>query len=244
MAQATVSYIELNCDIDLTQQYDKYGRVLKLLMSGLNKRFSDLKLYERAGKVAIYDSLLRENKSLSVLMYNKQHEIRKNNTPQDEKILRIEFALKSANKVARLFKTRKWSYLTDSMIRICYHKLFQDLIVLPFIRWKNDTHDMLIQKLKRMIKKDNWPRKWAQILMDEIRDRDLHSTKPLLLDAEQVYDAIKCLPDPSRNNGKKISILQRNQCRIIENTYLNQDLLKVREIFEKEYQAYKNHPPE
>ena len=235
--QATVSYIELNCNISLTQEYSSYGRVLKLLMASLNKKFKALQYYEREGAVPIYDSLLRENKSISVLMYNKINEM---GLSGDEKVLRIEFALKTPNKVARVFKTRKWNALTDTAIRVCYHELFESLIVCSFKRWKNLSQKMLVQELRQLQGKNGWPRKWAQLFMNRIRDKDLQSSKPLMLDIEQVYDAMRCLPDPSRNISKKILLLQRNEQAICDSTYLNQDLLKVDELFQKEYCAYKN----
>ena len=239
--QATVSYIELNCNISLTQEYRSYSRVLKLLMSSLNKKFKALQYYEREGAVPIYDSLLRANNSISVLMYNKTYELGQGHTrSDDEKVLRIEFALKTPNKIRRVFNTRKWNALTDTAICECYHKLFESLIVCSFKRWKNLSQKMLVQELRQLQGKNGWPRKWAQLFMNRIRDKDLQSSKPLILDIEQVYDAMRCLPDPSRNISKKILLLQRNEQAICDSTYLHKDLLKVDELFQKELCAYKN----
>ncbi len=115
-------YLEINCNIPLTQPYAEYDRVIRLMMSLLPNYLGclDTGRSTKSGDDPI-PTYLRKNNSMAVTIYNKTEQMRKRHTPAEhadcmQDLMRIELRLKSSEKIMSAFKSNFWHDLDDELI--------------------------------------------------------------------------------------------------------------------------------
>jgi len=158
-----VRYMEINSNIPLTQSFDKYDRPLKLLMSFL-PRMTKQSIFEaeKCGKKYV-ESFYRGNDSVEVVMYDKLRELSKMGKKHDgpeTAILRIEFRLKTQQKINQEFKSNLWRDLNDNLI-ISFYISQMNKWETAYYKWKGQRKKDLIKMLKKYYKEmpSTWPNK-------------------------------------------------------------------------------------
>ena len=83
-----LDYVEINANILLNQDFPKYGRVLKLLMSMFDNHLGKLNSYEKlkSKEGAQAESYKRGNKSKEVIFYDKTQELKDTGNALDDDI--------------------------------------------------------------------------------------------------------------------------------------------------------------
>ena len=119
---AKIKYIEINCNIPLMYDFCLYARPIKLLITLMDNHLGKLGAYERVSskkntKKLQAESFFRGNKSMEVIFYDKQrqlNETKKDPDKIDTPILRIEYRLKTKQKVDAALGTVFWNDFNDN----------------------------------------------------------------------------------------------------------------------------------
>lgn len=226
-----VDYLEINANIFLTQDFPKYHRVLKLLMSFFSNHFKKLSTYERLDKgQADAESYKRGNKSIEVVFYDKLQQLRDSGTylEEDISILRIELRLKEKKKVKYAFGSCFWKDLNDKKIA----EYFTAQIYTQLLKKYNVWHMKKEKELKKLIVscRERSSKVWHHLLMQEIRNKSEKDMLPFILDMEQICSSFRLLPDKHRNRNRAINSLLN--ISIEDDSYKNNDIEKVYEILD------------
>lgn len=246
--QIKVNLIEINTNILLSQDYKNYGRALKHLMSFPGASLGKLSTYEDVDKnknktTLNAESYKRGNDSIELIMYNKSKQMKDTGIkPEDfnedilpeshdedkpPQYLRIEYKLLNSKKVGAELGTTLWSELNDAIIVNWFINKTEKQIADKYQKWEEKKKKELVKLIK--ICRDKDPKKWHSLLMQEIRNRSELNGCPYILDIEQVYEAIRSIPNSSRYCSRSIKAIDKID---IENDiYKNHDIDKIHEIF-------------
>lgn len=226
-----LDYVEINANIILNQDFPKYGRVLKLLMSLFDNHLGKLSSYEKLkDEGAKVESYRRGNKSKEIVFYDKTQELEDtgNGLEEDISILRVELRLKDKKKIKSSLDSCLWREIDDVKIVGCFNEEVYYKLSKKFERWEEERN----RELKRLIlncrKKSQ--KIWHHLLMQEIRNKSESMTIPYILDIEQVCNAYRELPDPNRNVSRSIKSLLN--IHIENDVYKNNDIDKAFEILD------------
>lgn len=243
---AKIRYIEINATILLKEEFAKYNRALRLLMSFPSKRFGKLSTYDSVSKKGHDkkledESFKRGNKSIELVIYDKSKQIQdRKKLPFENKeinlppYLRIEYRLLNQKKVEKELGSVFWNDLNDEKVANYFISKIDDQLLREYEAWQQTRQKDLLKLIKCCRKND--PKRWHSLLMQEIRNLTELNGIPYILDIEQVYDAIHCIPNSSRYCNRTIHAIDKIQ---VENDiYKNHDLDKIREIFDSLKAAY------
>ncbi len=246
-----INYIEVNTNISLSQAFENYSRALKHLMSFPESSLKKMSTYEEVEKdksktTLNPESYMRGNESIELIMYNKSKQMKDTEMVLDDKeedcppqFLRIEYRLLNSKKIGAEFGTTSWMELNDTIIANWFVEKFQKQVIKRHQKWE-------LQKKKELLKlikfcRDKNSKTWHSLLMQEIRNRaELHGC-PYILDIEQVYDAIRCIPNSSRYCTRTIKAIDK--IKIENDVYKNNDIAKINEIFSNLELAYDSSVP-
>lgn len=225
-----LDYVEINANILLNQDFPKYGRVLKLLMSMFDNHLGKLNSYEKlkSKEGAQAESYKRGNKSKEVVFYDKAQELKDtcNALDDDIPILRIELRLKDKKKIKAVFGSCLWGEIDDTRIAECFNQEIYSQLSKKFEEWEEKRGRELKKLIVNCRKKSK--KIWHHLLMQEIRNKSESMMIPYILDIEQVCNAYKELPDTNRNANRSIKSLLN--IPIENDIYRNNDMDKCFEI--------------
>ena len=227
-----LDYVEINANILLNQDFPKYGRVLKLLMSLFDNHLGKLSSYEKlkSKEGTQGESYKRGNKSKEVIFYDKIQELKDtgNDFDDDISILRIELRLKDKKKIKSSFGSCLWGEINDTVIVECFYQEIYNQLSKRFEKWEEKRE----KELKKLIKNCRTKKKktWHHLLMQEIRNNSESMMIPYILDIEQACDSFRKLSDPNRNVNRSIRSLLN--ITVENDVYRNNDIDKVCEIFD------------
>lgn len=184
------------------------------------------------------ESFFRGNKSMEVIFYDKQrqlNETKKDSHKIDKPILRIEYRLKTKQKVNAAIGTAFWNDFNDKLIADYFIEYSRKELSSRFQKWMDMRKKELAQLIKECRASNS--QRWHYNLMTEIRNRSENAEIPFILDIEQVYEAVRMIPDKNRSRKIKSidSILLED-----DDVYKNKDINKAFEIISGIEQAYKN----
>lgn len=223
-----LDYAEINANILLNQDFPKYGRVLKLLMSLFDNHLGKLSTYEKLNDGAHPQSFKRGNKSKEIIFYDKTQELKDtgNDFDEDISILRIELRLKDKKKIKSALGSCIWYEIDDTKFAECFHREINFQLLKKYEEWEEKRE----KELKQLITgcKSKSRKTWHHLLMQEIRNKSESMMMPYILDIEQVCNAYRALPDPSGNVNRSIKLLMN--IPIEKDLYSNNDTGKVYEI--------------
>lgn len=238
-----IKYIEINCNIPLIYDFCLYARSIKLMITLMDNHLGKLGAYERVisdknTKKLKAESFFRGNKSMEVIFYDKQrqlNETKKDSHKIDKPILRIEYRLKTKQKVNAAIGTAFWNDFNDKLIADYFIEYSRKELSSRFQKWMDMRKKELAQLIKECRASNS--QRWHYNLMTEIRNRSENAEIPFILDIEQVYEAVRMIPDKNRSRKIKSidSILLED-----DDVYKNKDINKAFEIISGIEQAYKN----
>lgn len=237
-----VRYMEINCNIPLSYSYKNYARPICLLISMVDnhlRKLSSCAELERkkTDKELKAETFKRWNESMEVIFYDKTTQLEETKKGQAEiktPILRLEYRLKTPQKIKGVFKTNEWDRLTDKMVADYFLSYSRKQMTYRMQKW----HEQRRKDLARLVKecREKSSRSWHWMLMKEVRNRSESSGIPYILDIGQVFEAMRTIPD--KNRSRKIKTLSKT---LVENdVYNSQNLDKAREILNGIETAYEN----
>ena len=136
--------------------------------------------------------------------------------------------LKDKKKIKSDLGSCLWGEIDDAKIVECFHQEIYHQLSKKFERWEEEREKELKRLILNCRKKSQ--KVWHHLLMQEIRNRSALMMIPYILDIEQVCNAYRELPDPSRNANRSIKSLLN--IPIENDIYRNNDIDKVFEILD------------
>ncbi len=238
-----IKKIEINCNIPLTHDFCFYSRPMKLLITLMDNHLEKLGSYERVKseknmKKLQAESFLRGNKSMEVIFYDKQRQLNETKKDSDKigtPILRIEYKLKTKQKINAAIGTASWNEINDRLIADYFLAYSRKELSSRFQKWMEMRKKELVRLVKECRKNNS--QRWHYDLMTVIRNRSEHAEIPFILDIEQVYEAVRMIPD--KNRSRKIKSIDSILLEY-NDVYKNKDINKAFEIISGIEQAYKN----
>ncbi|MCM1219313.1 MAG: hypothetical protein NC548_32945 [Lachnospiraceae bacterium] len=240
-----VKYIEISTNILLSKKFSEYGRGFRLLMSFPDKRYGKLSTYEGVSKnkqnTALKgESYKRGNKSIELIFYDKTKQLEDLKKGKDTfdlpQYLRIEYRLLDQKKVKAELGTFYWKELNDRILYDWFLQKIQKQLFDQYEQWKQDCQKKLLKLIKKCRRRD--PRKWHQLLLLEIDNISALNGISFILDIEQVYEAVRSIPNSSRYSSRSIHAI--DSIKIDNDIYRNHDLDKIQEVINGVELAYKN----
>lgn len=234
------SQMEINCTFNLQEDFYKYHRVLRLLMFNLPQSFKKLgqvlgvnKEKQRIEAETFY----RGNASMEVKIYDKKRQLEQ--TVQfiaSENIMRIEFILKTSQKIKEAFGSSLVSSLTDAKLNEFFYKQFIRLFENPYRRWQTENGNILRNMILRHRRRNR--NYWKSNLLSECANIELSNQIPVLLDVKDLLEQVKRLDEKGHYARLKEGILE--QC-LQHDIFLQKDADKAEEIIYKVHEAYNNY---
>lgn len=234
---ARLRYMEINRNILLSAPFEQYDRVIRLLLSLLDKHMKELYTIGRESKGSDTDTgtetYKRGNRQMEYIVYNKTVQMQKKaeqgSVPEeyrDQDVMRLEIRLLTAEKIKSALGTNTWAKLDDHAITSFFYASAYQKLCKKLDQWKSGIHKDLVGKLKTL--RSTRPRDWHHLIMEDIRNTSEKTGVPCILDIEQVIDAFQDLRDPHRNRNRAIRSLL--SIKIKDDVYRNRDLEKAEEI--------------
>lgn len=238
-----IKYIEINCNIPLIYDFCRYARPIRLLITLMDNHLGKLGSYERVSsekntKKLKAESFFRGNKSMEVIFYDKQLQLNETKKDSDKigtPILRIEYKLKTKQKINAAIGTASWNEINDRLIADYFLAYSRKELSSRFQKWMEMRKKELVRLVKECRKNNS--QRWHYDLMTVIRNRSEHAEIPFILDVEQVYEAVRMIPD--KNRSRKINSIGRILISK-DDVYKNRDIEKAFEIISGIEQSYKN----
>lgn len=239
---AKVKSIELNCNIILSHPYPEYRRVLTLLAALTPKTLKYGGTYGATGNTSEQDgkenseSFLLRNQQLEIIFYDKQNEKKGQNEGEDKKedsapkgLLRTELRLRTPEKVKAVFGTNVWQEINENMIADwCFHT-FRKWYIQKAAKWEKSS----VVRLKKMLRaaKETSPKNWHHIMLHRLRNEEIRTRVPVVLDIAQVVSAIGQMKGRSYTKSHQKRVIQRARCSD-NDVFWQGDLAKLHEILE------------
>lgn len=253
---AKVKNIELNCNIILSHPYPEYRRVLTLLAALTPKTLKYGGTYGATGNASEQDgeensdSFLLRNQQLEIIFYDKQDENKgqvdeedeEEETEEDSKpkgLLRAELRLLTPEKVKAVFGTNIWQEINDRILADWCYQTVEKWYIKKADKWEKQC----IVRLKKMLwaAKETSSKNWHHILLHRLRNEEIRTRVPVVLDIAQVVSAIGQIKGRSYTKSHCKSVIKRARCS--ENdVFWQDDMAKLNEIlegFQIAYQAAK-----
>lgn len=145
---ALISYIEINSNIVLPEEYRTYEPILEYLIYNTTCFGKKNHLIGPSDYTSVrHETFMRCQKTKHVIMYNKSAEMRRSDEIYiDKDVLRIELVLKDNSVIENRLLDRSIHQLTDQRIVEAYNYLLIDQYLKLF-----DNYPILVEKLSKRI---------------------------------------------------------------------------------------------
>ena len=203
-----VRYMEINCNIPLKETYRKYTRVIKLLMSFCGKHLRQEVTYRNLGQPdAGATTYMRYNGSWAIVVYNKSLQMaqkypdrcsNRQDVDAQRDLMRIEIRLHTARKIKNIFRSNRWSQITDQAVCTYYHRVITKPWTTQYKMWIRQK-DKELEELLQFFKSEKG-RDWYHEIMHYAYDRAENDGIPYILDNQQLQEAYRGLPDTHRTS--------------------------------------------
>lgn len=186
-SQIRISTIEIGCNITLSSEYSAYQRSIRFIFNNLPKT---LKLEMAAKKEEELESCIARNRQREFTIYNKRKELedKQEETPEEE-VMRIEYRLRTGQKVNETFNTDFLADITNDMIEKYFISTFQKEIANAYLKWKQSNKRTLMNLVKELRRAN--PRRWQDNLLTKCRNSEQEFNRFLLLDIEDLFSVLK-----------------------------------------------------
>lgn len=241
---STIKSVELNCNIILSAPYQDYCRVLTLMVSWVPKTFWQGGSYTsqaRQGQKSS-DTFLKRNKQQEIIFYNKSEQIRKKEKSEHflkhkmtNDLLRLELRILTPEKVKAAFGSNVWRQLNNQLIVDYFYECMSKWYIQKANQWEKQS----IVLLKKMLRttKNVTPKNWHHLLLHRLKNEEICTQIPIILDIKQVILAIRQLKEPSYTKSHMVKVIQRAKC-FDNDVFWKNDLDKLYEILDGIKAAY------
>lgn len=208
-SKAEISKIELNYNIQLSEDYTNYRQAMLLIFSNLPKTYRKstncMKYnawYEQSvdGRNLLED-LNAGNKSTKIKLYIKSKQLKDKGYSIDENdnILRLEYTFCDKRVLQHNFGTIYVDDITNEMIVNLFRKRIKNDILKQYNIWTNKNHNELNKKVKEIKLKNI---RWSDKFIRMCREYAQVYSSPLLFSIEDMNSVLKEI-DTNRNGAKK-----------------------------------------
>lgn len=233
----TIKEIEINRTFKLEDDFEKYHRVLNLIMTNLPSYLKNQMDYKKVTQgntefQTYYATSKTTNKSKRYLLfkiYNKSKAV-ENIILLTDSHMRVEFRLVGSEKVKKALGTNKFAELTDELINSYFDRQIEKLIQRPFERWQKDRNSYLVKLMHEERKRDI--RHWQTNVLRVLQNEEIAEKRAVLLDIEELIPLVDRL-DLKSNRKCDVKRNFRKQVTKFETVFCNQDHLKMEEILRK-----------
>ncbi len=223
---AKIDYIEIATTISLNEPFEKYIRPFELLLTLYPIHADKPHTIGSKGE----ETIVRGNKSIKAVFYNKKAQLRKKGYPSAENtpdLAKFEITLKNSRKVESVFGTSLWGALGQQEI-VNYYKGEIEKICEKFDKWQKEKEDWLISAIKKLKKKH--PTVWYHVLLENIINQETKNSKLFLLDELQIEQAI--MKSPDLHWKRTVNTLHKNIGNIQDCCLVKGDFARTVEILE------------
>lgn len=232
-----ISYMEINCTFYTKEEFQRYHRVLGLMMYNLpnkSKKMIQIDKVNPCEETREVETYYRGNKSMEIKIYDKKRHLKWiKGYEVVGNIMRIELILRTAQKVTEVFGTNLLWDLTDKMINEYYYSQAEKLFEKRFRWWKRKNSKQLENLIMKHKEKNG--QNWQQKLLDECCNYEMEKHIPLLLDIEDLLEQVKRIQRNGQYSRTKKSLL--NKC-VERDVFLQKDNDRMEEILKKIEQAF------
>lgn len=235
--ETRISYMEINCTFYTKEEFQRYHRVLGLMMYNLPNKSKKMiqidKVNPREDSREV-ETYYRGNKSMEIKIYDKKRHLKRiKGYEAPESIMRIELILRTAQKVKEVFGTNSLWDLTDKMVNEYYYNQAEKLFEKRFRWWKRENSKQLENLIMKHKEKNG--QNWQQKLLDECCNYEMEKRIPLLLDIEDLLEQVKRIQRNGQFSRTKKSLLKKCTERDV---FLQKDNDRMKEILKKIEQAF------
>lgn len=234
-----ISLMEINCTFKINDSFHKYHRALRLLMYLLPDYYKKITEVQKKNSNSVSletETFYRGNKSMQIKIYDKKRQLEdtigyehKNN------LLRIEFVLKTSQKIREVFHGNYLKDITDQKINDLYIKEFNRLFAKQYQTWRKENGAMLKALIEEY--KKCYSIHWQRNLIQALRNKEQIDRVPVLLEIEDLLEQIKFLDNKGHYKRIERSII--NKC-LPDDVFLQKDSQKIEEIITKVNRIYSN----
>lgn len=233
----SIKEIEINRTFKLEEDFEKYHRVLSLIMTNLPHHLKNQMDYKKVSNGSseyqtYYATSKTSNKSNRYLLfkiYNKSKAI-ENIILLTDSYMRVEFRLVGLEKIKKALGTNKFAELSDEIINDYFDKQIDKLISKPFEKWQRNRNRYLVDLMKNERKKDI--RHWQTNVLRLLQNEEIAKKRPVILDIEELIELVDHL---KLNSNRRCEVKKnfKKQSQKFESVFCNQDHLKMLEIIKK-----------
>ena len=229
--------IEINATFELKEDFEKYSRIIRLIMNNLPKETygrdgKPVKYYETADGTGKLETAQAQNSSVKLKIYNKDKQLFDVGVAAEEhKLMRIEYTLKNFSSSDALKKVLS---LTDEMIMRRFMLRFEREFLKPYQNWKEKNHAELVNMVRCY--REGAGQRWCLSFLLACYEYEVKNNHPVLLDVEDLKEVIKELePEGSRNANAKYESIRK---QIGSTVFLFGDRKRLEEVFLKVQKMY------
>lgn len=235
----TTSSLEINCTFEIRKCFSEYHRVLRLLMFLLPDYYKKIVEVNRKDKFSHSleaETFYRGNNSMQIKIYDKSQQLSDvYGYSYGGNLMRIEFVLKTSQKIKEVFGSTNLCALSDIKVIDFFIRQFRKLFKNKYQNWKK-LNGKTLRQLILDHKKLN-PTYWQRNLLNELRNSEQITHIPQLLEVQDLLTQIKILETAGHYKRTENSILKL--CRV-NDIYLQNDAQKINEIISKVENIYQN----
>lgn len=233
----TVKEVEINRTFKLQDDFEKYHRVLNLIMTNLPGQFKNQnewkKVVDGSSEFQTYYATSKRTKNskryVLFKIYNKTKAIEHIILLTDS-YMRVELRLVGSEKVKKALHTNRFFDMSDELFNQYFDTQMFKLIQRPFVKWKSTRDKYLLDLMKSERSRDI--RHWQTNVLRILQNEEIAQKRPILLDVEELIPLIDKL-NLSANRRCDVRKNFRKQAKKYESVFCNGDHLKLDEIIQK-----------
>ncbi|MBU5337495.1 hypothetical protein [Intestinibacter bartlettii] len=216
---AIFSSLEINITQKINYTFNEYYHILTLMQQLASKYYNNPKhnYTDTEGNIS---SLYLSNNSTEIKIYNKTKQLdnRYKITVKDE-YMRIEYKLKSSQRVARAFGSNKLNELTDEqIINFLHERIYNDLI--KNLEKHIEYSTKQLEKLFNKIHKEN-KHNFIKLFISEAHSEKINNSKSssldLLFDIEQIINIVSNYDKKHKKRNTELIKKQSNKVKFHNN---------------------------
>lgn len=227
LSEIKIDTIEINQTFRLENLYNKYDRVISVLVKKSKYR-NVINFYKKTIQTDVGSYVLDNGKSsINLKIYDKTKHLRETKKLHvNEQFIRFEFTL-SGKKLAEIIDTKKFIEITDRQINEVYQYCINKYILCKIEDWENNLYKNI--KSKYLIYKDK--RNWKTYLVNDLAN-ETEKSSTNILDISQIYD-IFCEECSGAKARYEMKHGFENICQKYQKKFIQDDYLKLSEILQK-----------
>lgn len=144
-------------------------------------------------------------------------------------LLRIELRLLTPEKVKSALGSNVWKKIDDNLIADYFYRCMSKWYVNHAQQWETQCRTRIKKRLQEA--KNETSKNWHHLLLRRFKNEEIRTRIPVILDIEQVVDAIRDLQVPSYTKSHMVGVIRGAKCSE-KDVFWKKDLDKLHEILD------------